>query len=92
MLFPSGRERRFFVTRRVKDGSVRRLWVVDFRGCVGESCVVYLLSTQVKLRMDLLLCVLSVMYPSVGVFSYYGFEDDVFNCKSVVFHYFIRGM
>ena len=62
------------------------LGVVDLRGCSRESCVAYSRSTQVKLRRDLLLCVASVMYPSVGVFSYYGLEDDVaFNCKSVVY-------
>ena len=60
--------------------------VVDLRGCSGESCVVYPRSIQVKLRGDLLSWVASVMYPSVGVFSYYGLEDDVlFNCKSVVY-------
>ena len=60
--------------------------MVDLRGCSRESCVVYPHSTQVKLRGDLLLWVASVMYPSVGVFLYYGLEDDVlFNCKSVVY-------
>jgi hypothetical protein len=60
--------------------------VVDLRGCSGECCLVYSHSTQVKLRRDLLLCVASVMYPSVGVFSYYGLENYVvFNCKSVVY-------
>ena len=63
-----------------------RLGVVDLRGCNRESCVAYSRSTQVKLRRDLLLCVASVMYPSVEVFSYYGLEDDVvFNSKSVVY-------
>ena len=50
--------------------------------CGGSLCC----STQVKLRGDLLSWVASVMYPSVGVFLYYGLEDDVlFNCKSVVY-------
>ena len=56
--------------------------VVDLRGCSRESCVVYPRSTQVKLRGDLLLWVASVMYPSVGVFSYYGLDDDV--CLTVI--------
>ena len=60
----------FFVAWRVKDRSVLRLGVVDLRGCSGEGCLVYSRSTQVKLRRDLLLCVASVMYPSVGVFLY----------------------
>ena len=60
--------------------------MVDIRGCSGESCVVSPRSTQVKLRGDLLSWVASVMYPSVGVFLYYGLEDDVlFNCKSVAY-------
>ena len=60
--------------------------MVDLWGCSGESCIVYPRSTQVKLRGDLLSWVASVMYPSVGVFSYYGLEDDVsFNCKSVIY-------
>jgi len=66
--------------------SGRGCGVVELRGCSGESCVVYPRSTQVKLRGDLLSWVASVMYPSVGVFLYYGLEDDVlFNCKSVVY-------
>ena len=33
-----------------------------------------------------MLCVASVMYPSVSVFSYYGLDDYVvFNCKSFVY-------
>ena len=75
-------------------GSGRGCGMVDLRGCSGESCVVYPRSTQVKhmydlwvkLRGDLLSWVASVMYPSVGVFLYYGLEDDVlFDCKSVVY-------
>ena len=63
-----------------------RLGLVDLRGCSGESCLAYSCGTQVKLRRDLLLCVASVMYPSVGVFSYYGLENYVvFNCNSVVY-------
>jgi uncharacterized membrane protein (DUF4010 family) len=64
-----------FAARRLKEGSVSRLGVVDLRGCSRDL-----------LRRDLLLCVASVMYPSVGVFSYYGLEDDVvFSRKSVVY-------
>ena len=48
-VFPLGRERRFFVARCVKDGSVPRLGVVDLRGCSRESYVAYSRSTQVKL-------------------------------------------
>ena len=60
--------------------------MVDLQGCSGESCLAYSHSTQVKLRRDLLLCVASFMYPSVGVFSYYGLKNYVvFNCKSVVY-------
>ena len=59
-----------------------RLGVVDLWGCSGESCLGYSHSTQVKLRRDLLLNVASVMYPSVGVFSYYGLDDDV--CLTVI--------
>ena len=60
--------------------------VVELRGCSGESGVLYPLSTQVKLRGDLLSWVASVMNPSVGLFLYYGLEDDVlFNCKFVVY-------
>ena len=62
-----------FVARRVKDGSVPRLGEVDLWGCSRESCLAYSCSTQVKLRRDLL-CVASVVYPSVGVFLYYGLE------------------
>jgi uncharacterized membrane protein YqaE (UPF0057 family) len=62
------------------------LGLIDLRECSRESCVAYSRSTQVKLRRDLLFCVASVMYPPVGVFSYYGLEDDdVFNCTSVVY-------
>ena len=83
---PSGRERWYFVARRVKDGSVPRLGVADLWGCSRESYLAYLRSAQVKLRRDLLLCVASVMYPSVAVFSYYGLENYiVFNCKSIVY-------
>ena len=77
---PSGRERWYFVARRVKDGSVPRLGVADLWGCSRESYLAYLRSAQVKLRRDLLLCVASVMYP------YYGLEYYVlFNGKSVVY-------
>ena len=44
----------------------------------------YQRSTHIKLTGDLLSWIASVMYPSVGVFSYCGLEDDVmFNCRSV---------
>jgi hypothetical protein len=57
--------------------------VVDLWGCSRECCLAYSRSTRGKLRRDLL-CVASVMDPSVGVFSYYGLEYYVvFNCKSV---------
>ena len=60
--------------------------VVDLWGCSGESCVVYPRSTHIKLRGYLLSWIASVMNPSVGVFSYYGLEDDVlFNCMSVIY-------
>jgi len=60
--------------------------MVDLQGCGGESRFVYSLSTQVKLRRDLLLRAASVIYPSAGVFAYYGLENYVvFNCKSVVY-------
>jgi len=59
--------------------------VYDLQGCGGEGCLVYSHSTQVKLKRDLLLRATSVIYPSVGVFSYYGLENYVvFNCKFVV--------
>ena len=67
---------------------VCRCWgvVVDLRGFSRERCVVYPRSTSVKLKGDLFLWLANVIYPSVGVFSYYGFEYDVlFNCKSVIY-------
>jgi len=60
--------------------------VVDLQGCGGESFLGYSHSTQVKLRRDLLLRAVSVIYSSVEVFSYYGLENYVvFNCKFVVY-------
>ena len=56
---------------------VQRMGVDDLRGCGGESCPVCSQSTQVRLRRDLLMWAAGVINPSVGVFSYYGIDNNL---------------